>query len=126
MKAGRRPDARRGERGWVGKGGPLWSPAGDGSAALFLSVNEMNGQDAPPTGDHKGPPSHFSPHSPLPMVMACLVTLSRSEGSVALGREMLRGVYTEHSECAQHDRAVLLPRHPIPATPRKTALNNPT
>ena len=34
------------------------------------------------------------------------VTLSRSEGSVALGFELLRGVYTEHSECAQHDRAV--------------------
>jgi hypothetical protein len=31
------------------------------------------------------------------------VTLSRSEGSVALGKEMLR--------CAQHDRADLLPRH---------------
>jgi len=30
----------------------------------------------------------------------------RSEGSVALGRELLRGVYPEHSECAQHDRAV--------------------
>jgi hypothetical protein len=30
----------------------------------------------------------------------------RSEGSVALGVEMLRGVYNEHSECAQHDRAV--------------------
>jgi hypothetical protein len=27
----------------------------------------------------------------------------RSEGSVALCREMLRGVYTEQSECAQHD-----------------------
>src|SRR6266571_8614670 len=35
-----------------------------------------------------------------------LVTLSRSEGSVALGSEMLRGVYTERSECAQHDSAV--------------------
>ena len=34
------------------------------------------------------------------------VTLSRSEGSLALGVEMLRGVYTERSECAQHDRAV--------------------
>jgi len=31
------------------------------------------------------------------------VTLSRSEGSIALGVEMLR--------CAQHDRAVLLPLH---------------
>ena len=30
----------------------------------------------------------------------------RSEGSVELGREMLRGVYTERSECAQHDSAV--------------------
>jgi hypothetical protein len=27
------------------------------------------------------------------------------EGSVALGSEMLRGVYPERSECAQHDRA---------------------
>jgi hypothetical protein len=32
------------------------------------------------------------------------VTLSRSEGSVALCLEMLRGVYTERSECAQHDK----------------------
>jgi len=31
------------------------------------------------------------------------VTLSRSEGPVALGVEMLR--------CAQHDSAILLPRH---------------
>src|SRR6266496_1313287 len=29
-----------------------------------------------------------------------------SEGSVALGSEMLRGVYTERSACAQHDSAV--------------------
>src|SRR2546427_11878771 len=29
-----------------------------------------------------------------------------SEGSVALGSEMLRGVYTKRSECAQHDSAV--------------------
>ena len=28
------------------------------------------------------------------------------EGSVALGSELLRGVYPEYSECAQHDRAV--------------------
>src|SRR6266852_3439181 len=37
-----------------------------------------------------------------------LVTLSRSEGSVLLGVEMLRGVYPERSECAQHDRAFRL------------------
>jgi len=30
----------------------------------------------------------------------------RSEGSVALGREMLRGVYPECNEWAQHDSAV--------------------
>jgi hypothetical protein len=30
----------------------------------------------------------------------------RSAGSLALGREMLRGVDTERSECAQHDSAV--------------------
>src|SRR5438034_7094305 len=35
------------------------------------------------------------------------VTLSRSEGSVCMGVEMLRGVYTERSECAQHDRVPL-------------------
>jgi len=35
----------------------------------------------------------------LPLV----VTLSRSEGSIALGVEMLR--------CSQHDSALLLPRH---------------
>jgi hypothetical protein len=34
------------------------------------------------------------------------VTLSRSEGSVSLGVEMLRGVYTERSECAQHNSTV--------------------
>src|SRR6266853_1374366 len=32
----------------------------------------------------------------------------RSEGSVALGSELLRGVYTERSECAQHDSAEML------------------
>jgi hypothetical protein len=30
------------------------------------------------------------------------------EGSVAMDNEMLRGVYTERSECAQHDRAELV------------------
>ncbi len=30
----------------------------------------------------------------------------RSEGSIAMGRVMLRGVYTERSECTQHDSAV--------------------
>ena len=39
-----------------------------------------------------------------------VVTLSRSEGSLSMGLEMLRGVYTERSECAQHDMAVLLSR----------------
>jgi hypothetical protein len=39
------------------------------------------------------------------------VTLSRSEGSLSLALEMLRGVDTERSEGAQHDSAVLLPRH---------------
>src|SRR6266704_436260 len=34
----------------------------------------------------------------------CFVTPPRSEGSIAMGTEMLRGVYTERSECAQHDR----------------------
>jgi hypothetical protein len=42
-------------------------------------------------------------HSPF------LVTLSRSEGSLSMGFEMLRGVYTERSECAQHDSTVHLP-----------------
>jgi o-succinylbenzoate synthase len=32
----------------------------------------------------------------------------RSEGSVAMGRQMLRGVYAERSDCAQHDSAVTL------------------
>ncbi len=31
----------------------------------------------------------------------------QSEESRALGSEMLRGVYTEQSECAQHDNRVL-------------------
>ena len=39
-----------------------------------------------------------------------VVTLSRSEGSLSMGLEMLRGVYTERSECAQHDSIVLLSR----------------
>ncbi len=30
----------------------------------------------------------------------------RSEGSRALDGEMLRGVYTERSECAQHDKGL--------------------
>jgi hypothetical protein len=34
------------------------------------------------------------------------VTLSRSEGSLALGVELLRGVDTERSACAQHESAV--------------------
>ena len=34
------------------------------------------------------------------------VTPPRSEGSGALGRQMLRGVYPERSEWAQHDSAV--------------------
>jgi len=51
---------RRGERGWVGKGGPLWSPVGDGGSGSVPRV-EMNGD----TGDHKGPPSHSAPPSPL-------------------------------------------------------------
>jgi len=38
--------------------------------------------------------------------MPHLVTLSRSEGSVALGVEMLRGVYPECNEWAQHDSMV--------------------
>jgi hypothetical protein len=39
---------------------PSWSPAGDGSVILFLAVSEMNGQHAPPTGDHEGPPNPTS------------------------------------------------------------------
>jgi hypothetical protein len=46
------------------------------------------------------------------------VTLSRSEGSAAQGFEMLRGVYTERSECAQHDSidtpAALAPSESVP------------
>jgi hypothetical protein len=54
----------------------------------------------------------------LRCVQGSLVTLSESEGSLAMGVEMLRGVYTERSECAQHDnvplhdRASRLPRRP--------------
>jgi hypothetical protein len=33
---------------------------------------------------------------------------SLRSGSVALGDEMLRGVYTERSKCAQHDKSVTL------------------
>ena len=43
-----------------------WSPAGDGGVTLVLAVNEMNGQLLPAS-----------------------VTLSRSEGSVTQGVEML-------------------------------------
>jgi hypothetical protein len=48
---------RRGERGWVGKGGPSWSPAGMGGSR---AVSEMNGKHAPPTGDREGPPNPTS------------------------------------------------------------------
>jgi len=41
-----------------------------------------------------------SPHS-----LRSEQALSRSEGSVGMGVEMLRGVYTERSECAQHRMA---------------------
>src|SRR6266566_4914414 len=36
-------------------------PWGTGDLALFLELSEMNGD----TGDHKGPPSHSAPPSPL-------------------------------------------------------------
>ena len=42
--------------------------------------------------------------------MSHTVTLGSSEWSVALGSEMLRGVYPECNEWAQHDSADFLPR----------------
>jgi hypothetical protein len=42
----------------------------------------------------------LSPHS-----LCSGQALSRSEGSVALGSELLRGVYPEYNEWAQHDNA---------------------
>jgi hypothetical protein len=48
---------RRGERGWVGLGGPSWSLVGMGSS---LDVNEVNAKHTPPTGDHEGPPNPAS------------------------------------------------------------------
>jgi hypothetical protein len=40
------------------------------------------------------------------LLLPTSVTLSRSEGSLSIALEMLRGVYPERSECAQHDSAV--------------------
>ena len=39
------------------------------------------------------------------MIAPTAVTLSESEGSDARVREMLRGVDTQRSECAQYDKA---------------------
>ena len=50
-------------------------------------------------GDCKGTPIGINPN-------AKQCHPERSEGSGTMGREMLRGVNTERSECAQHDRAV--------------------
>src|ERR1700680_3027923 len=47
---------RRGERGWAGRGGPLWAPA---SSSFGSPVRE---KDYPPhpAGDRKGPPNPTS------------------------------------------------------------------
>ena len=44
---------------------------GDGSS---LDVSDMNGQHAPPTGDHEGPHNPTRPRSPLRIIQprACL------------------------------------------------------
>jgi hypothetical protein len=52
--------------------------------------------------------------SGLRSTWACLlvppiVTLSEAKGLSRIGRVMLRGVYTERSECAQHDNAATHP-----------------
>jgi hypothetical protein len=39
------------------------------------------------------------------MLLPSVVTLSEAKG-LARGAEMLHGVYTERSECAQHDSAI--------------------
>ncbi len=52
---------RRGEGGWDEWSGPLWSPAG-GGVVVFPPRCEPKEEDA---GDHKGPPSHSTPPSPL-------------------------------------------------------------
>jgi hypothetical protein len=48
--------------GWV----PLWSPEGGGNVPC---ISEQTSSSIPPTGDHKGQPSHAAPLSPLRMVM---------------------------------------------------------
>src|SRR5207248_1780755 len=73
----------------------------------------------PPPGDHEGPPFPTQPPSPLRMLMSfflgdafwvpLVITLSitsvilSNAKDLAHWAEMLRGVYTERSECAQHD-----------------------
>src|SRR5438876_9245503 len=54
--------------------------------------------------------------------MSHTVTLSRSEGSAALGKEMLRGVYPECNEWAQHDSTVI---HTLPRSMCSIALSRP-
>ena len=50
--------------GWTG-GGPLWSPGGWGMRPIHRRANDFW---RPTAGDHKGPPNHASPRSPLRMM----------------------------------------------------------
>src|SRR5260370_13707148 len=58
---------RRGEGGWAGWGGPLWSPA----SCSRGSQSWRNRIPSPPAGDHKGPPIHpsatLAPTDALPL-----------------------------------------------------------
>src|SRR6266566_8478773 len=47
---------RRGERGWVGKGGPLWSPVGDGGSGSVPRVERderRHGRPKRPSQTHR-------------------------------------------------------------------------
>jgi hypothetical protein len=65
---------------------------------------KMNKITQPPVGADDAH-SHTTPATRRGRLIApSTVTLSGSEGSLARGREMLRGVDTEWSACAQQDR----------------------
>ncbi len=51
---------RRGEGGWDGLGGPLWSPVPGGRFAAQRADRLGTVGHTSPAGDHKGPPIHPS------------------------------------------------------------------
>src|ERR1700680_4931393 len=65
---------RRGERGWAGRGGPLWSPA----SCSFVSPVRETDPPPHPAGDHKGPPNPTSSAlAPTDHLAPCLTSRLR-------------------------------------------------